>query len=44
MVVTIGLVVALILAIVGLIVVRGRSWIAWSAAVGFAVLLYARLA
>jgi len=44
MLITIGLVVALILAIVAEIEARGRSWIAWSAIVGWAVLLYARLA
>ena len=44
MIVTLGLIVAVILAIVAEVEARGRSWVAWSAIVGFAVLLYARLA
>jgi uncharacterized protein YacL len=40
---TIGLIVALILAVVAQIEARGRSLLAWAAIIGFAVLLYGRL-
>jgi len=43
MLITIGLVVALVLAIVAQIEARGRSLVAWAAIIGFAVLLYGRL-
>jgi hypothetical protein len=43
MFVTIGLIVALILAVVAQIEARGRSLLAWAAIIGFAVLLYGRL-
>jgi hypothetical protein len=43
MFVTIGLIVALILAVVAKIEARGRSLLAWAAIIGFAVLLYGRL-
>lgn len=43
MVITIGLAIALVLGVVGIVEAKGRDWAAWGVVVMAAVLLYSRL-